>query len=265
MQEVLGRIRVVLAGTSHPGNIGSAARAMKTMGLSDLILVDPQRFPAAEATALAAGADDLLARARVLSRVEDAVVDCVWVAGTSARRRGHSVPAQPPDAVAAELVARAAHGPVALVFGRESSGLRNDELDCCNSLVQIPTAPDFSSLNLAAAVQVMAYACRMAALSTIEPAPTASPAVPMRPAQGAPALGEAVDPPASQAEMEALFEHYQRALVRIEFLDPEKPRQLMRRLRHLYQRSGLTASEVRMLRGILTHTERGGGRPPREP
>jgi tRNA (cytidine32/uridine32-2'-O)-methyltransferase len=248
MHEVLGRIRVVLAGTTHPGNIGSAARAMKTMGLSDLALVDPQRFPAAEATALAAGADDLLAHARVLPRVEDAVADCVWVVGTSARRRGHSVPVLTPDAAAAQLIARAASGPVAMVFGRESSGLRNDEVDCCNILVQIPTAPGFSSLNLAAAVQVMTYACRMAALT-----PEAAPAQA--------ATGEPADPPASQAEMEALFEHYRRALIQIEFLDPDKPRQLLRRLRHLYLRAGLTASEVQILRGILTHTERGGGSP----
>jgi tRNA (cytidine32/uridine32-2'-O)-methyltransferase len=246
MQEILHRIRVVLVGTTHPGNIGSSARAMKTMGLSDLALVDPRHFPSAEATALAAGADDLLAGARVLSRIEQAVSDCVWVVGTTARRRGHSAPVQAPDAAARELVARAAAGPVALVFGRESSGLSNDELDRCNALVQIPTDPAFSSLNLAAAVQVMAYACRVAALERAEQPPP----------------GYDPDPPASQAELDALFDHYLRALVQIEFLDPEKPRHLMRRLCHLYLRAGLSRSEVAILRGILTHTERGGGRPP---
>jgi tRNA (cytidine32/uridine32-2'-O)-methyltransferase len=245
MPETLSRIRVVLVGTTHPGNIGSAARAMKTMGLAELVLVDPRHFPSAEATALAAGADDVLAAARVLPRLEDALADCVWAVGTSARRRGHSVPVLDPAPAARELIARAAQGPVALVFGRESSGLTNEELDCCTALVQIPTNPEFSSLNLAAAVQVLAYSCRIAALEQV----------------AAPPPGYDPDPPATQADLEALFEHYLRALVRIEFLDPEKPRHLMRRLRHLYLRAGLSASEVRILRGILTHTERGGGRP----
>lgn len=245
MQDTLRRIRVVLVGTTHPGNIGSTARAMKTMGLSDLVLVGPERFPSAEATALAAGADDLLSGARLVQSLGEAVRDCVWVTGTSARRRGHSVPALAPEPAARDLFRRAAQGPVALVFGRESSGLTNEELDLCNALVQIPTDPAFSSLNLAAAVQVLAYACRVAALEhAAAPPPAYDP-----------------DPPATQAEMEGLFDHYLRALVRIEFLDPEKPRHLMRRLRHLYLRAGLSASEVRILRGILTHTERGGGRP----
>lgn len=246
MLHTLSQIRVVLVGTTHPGNIGSAARAMKTMGLEQLVLVAPEcTFPSAESTTLAAGADDVLASARVLPRLEDALADCVWSVGTSARRRGHSVPPLDPVPAARALVARAADGPAALVFGRESSGLSNEELDCCNALVQIPTNPEFSSLNLAAAVQVLAYSCRSAALEDTPPAP--------------PDFDP--DPPATQAELEALFEHYLRALIRIEFLDPEKPRHLMRRLRHLYLRAGLSASEVRILRGILTHTERGGGRP----
>ena len=244
MDEVLRRIRIVLVGTTHPGNIGSAARAMKTMGLTDLVLVDPQRFPSAEATALAAGADDILSGARLEQSLSEAIRDCVWVTGTSARRRGHSVPALAPEPAARDLFLRAARGPVAIVFGRESSGLANDELDLCNALVQIPTDPAFSSLNLAAAVQVMAYVCRAAALEHVDVPSEYDP-----------------DPPATQSELEGLFEHYLRALVRIEFLDPEKPRHLMRRLRHLYLRAGLSASEVRILRGILTHTERGGGRP----
>ncbi len=246
MLQTLSRVRVVLVGTTHPGNTGSAARAMKTMGLTELVLVAPECvFPSAESTTLAAGADDVLAAARVLPRLEDALADCVWAVGTSARRRGHSVPVLDPDPAARDLIARASEGPVALVFGRESSGLTNEELDCCNALVQIPTNPEFSSLNLAAAVQVLAYSCRIAALAEVPPVPP----------------GYDPDPPATQAELEALFEHYLRALVRIEFLDPEKPRHLMRRLRHLYLRAGLSASEVRILRGILTHTERGGGRP----
>lgn len=244
MREGLESVRVVLVGTTHPGNIGSAARAMKTMGLRRLVLVDPQRFPSAEATALAAGADDLLTRAQIFSSLEEAIADCVWVVGTSARSRGQSVPVLPPQPAANALLAHVAGGPVALVFGRESSGLSNDELDRCNAFVQIPTDPDFRSLNLAAAVQVMAYACRMAALEQGEEQP----------------IEEGYDPPATQEEMEALFEHYLRVLIQIEFVDAERPRHIMRRLRHLYQRKGMTASEVRILRGILTHTERGGGR-----
>ncbi len=244
MEERLNRVRVVLVGTTHPGNIGSAARAMKAMGVTDLVLVAPERFPHADATALASGADDLLARARVVDDVAAAVSDCVWVVGTSARLRTHSVPVLGPDVAAGQALENAALGPVALVFGREHSGLTNTELDYCNAFVQIPTVPDFSSLNLAGSVQVMTYALRMAALTGMDPGQAS-------------AAGEARDPLATQDEMEGLFRHFEQALTTIEVLDPDNPRNLMRRLRHLYMRAGLTGSEVRMLRGILTHTEKG--------
>ncbi|WP_018138888.1 MULTISPECIES: RNA methyltransferase [unclassified Thioalkalivibrio] len=246
MEQRLGRVRVVLVGTTHPGNIGSAARAMKAMGVTDLVLVAPERFPHADATALASGADDLLARARVVDDLAAAVADCVWVIGTSARLRTHSVPVLGPDIAAEQVLTHASEGPVALVFGREHSGLTNTELDHCNAFVQIPTVPDFSSLNLAGSVQVMTYALRMAALAgeSVGAAAAAEPE-------------DARDPLATQAEMEGLFSHFEQALTTIEVLDPENPRHLMRRLRHLYMRAGLSASEVRMLRGILTHTERG--------
>ncbi|WP_018145991.1 MULTISPECIES: RNA methyltransferase [unclassified Thioalkalivibrio] len=244
MEERLNRVRVVLVGTTHPGNIGSAARAMKAMGVTDLVLVAPERFPHADATALASGADDLLARARVVDDVAAAVSDCVWVVGTSARLRTHSVPVLGPDVAAGQALENAVQGPVALVFGREHSGLTNTELDYCNAFVQIPTVPDFSSLNLAGSVQVMTYALRMAALTGMDPGQASAP-------------GEARDPLATQAEMEGLFRHFEQALTTIEVLDPDNPRNLMRRLRHLYMRAGLTGSEVRMLRGILTHTEKG--------
>ncbi len=244
MEERLNRVRVVLVGTTHPGNIGSAARAMKAMGVTDLVLVAPERFPHADATALASGADDLLARARVVEDVAAAVSDCVWVVGTSARLRTHSVPVLGPDVAAGQALENAALGPVALVFGREHSGLTNTELDYCNAFVQIPTVPDFSSLNLAGSVQVMTYALRMAALTGMDPGQAS-------------AAGEVRDPLATQDEMEGLFRHFEQALTTIEVLDPDNPRNLMRRLRHLYMRAGLTGSEVRMLRGILTHTEKG--------
>ncbi|WP_018176994.1 RNA methyltransferase [Thioalkalivibrio sp. AKL8] len=244
MEERLNRVRVVLVGTTHPGNIGSAARAMKAMGVTDLVLVAPERFPHADATALASGADDVLARARVVDDVAAAVSDCVWVVGTSARLRTHSVPVLGPDVAAGQALENAGLGPVALVFGREHSGLTNTELDYCNAFVQIPTVPDFSSLNLAGSVQVMTYALRMAALTGMDPGQAS-------------AAGEARDPLATQDEMEGLFRHFEQALTTIEVLDPDNPRNLMRRLRHLYMRAGLTGSEVRMLRGILTHTEKG--------
>lgn len=245
MVEALARIRCVLVGTTHPGNIGASARAMKAMGLRQLALVSPLHFPAAEATARAAGADDLLAEAVVVESLDDVLRDCVWVLGTTARRRGHSVPVLTPEVAVRQLIAHASVSPVAILFGRESSGLTNTELDCCNALVQIPTAPDFRSLNLGAAVQLLTYLCRREAFAeeSADPVPDGGP-----------------DRPASQAELSALFEHYERALIAIEFLDPDEPRQLMRRLRHLYLRSGLTVSEVQILRGILTHTERGGAR-----
>ncbi|WP_019558187.1 RNA methyltransferase [Thioalkalivibrio sp. ALE12] len=246
MEERLGRVRVVLVGTTHPGNIGSAARAMKAMGVTDLVLVAPERFPHADATALASGADDLLAGARVVEDLAAAIRDCVWVVGTSARLRTHSVPVLGPDVAAGQALGNAPEGPVALVFGREHSGLTNAELDHCNAFVQIPTVPDFSSLNLAGSVQVMTYALRMAALNGEAPA-----------VSGAEPTGVERDPPATQAEMEGLFRHFEQALTTIDVLDPDNPRHLMRRLRHLYLRAGLSASEVRMLRGILTHTERG--------
>ncbi|WP_019626805.1 RNA methyltransferase [Thioalkalivibrio sp. ALJT] len=243
MEQRLAHLRVVLVGTTHPGNIGSAARAMKAMGVTDLVLVAPEKFPHADATALASGADDLLGGARVVDDLAAALADCVWVVGTSARLRTHSVPVLGPDVAAEQALTHAAAGPVALVFGREHSGLTNHELDHCNAFVQIPTVQHFSSLNLAGSVQVMTYALRMAALGAMP--------------QQAPAQEELRDPPATQVELEGLFAHFEQALTTIEVLDPENPRHLMRRLRHLYLRAGLSTSEVRMLRGILTHTERG--------
>lgn len=243
-EEHLARLRVVLVGTTHPGNIGSAARAMKAMGITDLVLVAPETFPHADATALASGADDLLATARVMEDLPAALADCVWVVGTSARLRTHSVPVLGPDVAAERALQRSEAGPVALVFGREHSGLTNAELDRCNAFVQIPTVAHFSSLNLAGSVQVMTYALRMAALDGVS-GEAASPRATER------------DPPATQAEMEGLFAHFEQTLTAIDVLDPGNPRHLMRRLRHLYLRTELSGSEVRMLRGILTHAERG--------
>ncbi|WP_018936594.1 TrmJ/YjtD family RNA methyltransferase [Thioalkalivibrio sp. ALJ24] len=242
------RVRIVLVGTTHPGNIGSAARAMKAMGMRDLALVAPERFPHADATALASGADDVLARATVTDSLAAAVADCHQVVGTSARTRTHSVPVLEPDGAAGRVLDGAGAGPVALVFGREHSGLTNDELDHCHAFVRIPTDPEFSSLNLAGSVQIMTWAVRRAALATSPE--DADPAT----ARGS---ASAQDPAATHAELEGLFAHYEEALEAIGMLDPENPRHLMRRLRHLYLRAEPSASEVRLLRGILTRTLRG--------
>lgn len=241
----LSNIRIILVGTTHPGNLGAAARAMKTMGLRDLALVAPRCFPSADATAMAAGADDLLARAPVVEHLAPVCADCLWVVGTTARERGYSTPVLTPEAAAAGLLERASVGPVALVFGRESSGLSNAELDHCHALVRIPTTEDFCSLNLAAAVQVMSYVLRHSALS-IHATDASAPAV--EPAQR----------PATSAELEGFLAHMEQVLIRIGFLDPAKPRQLVRRLRHVFWRAGLSVSEVQMLRGILTQIQRRG-------
>lgn len=230
---VLDNVRVVLVGTTHPGNIGASARAMKTMGLSQLALVAPQHYPSAEATARASGADDILYRAQVADDLAAALVDCSVVAGASARRRGLSGPELTPREAAGELLAVAADAPVAVLFGRESSGLSNDELDHCHYLVRIPANPNFSSLNLAAAVQVLAYELRVSALAGRMPR--------VEPTRPAPA-----------AEMERFYAHLQQALLAAGFLNSANPRHLMRRLRRLFNRARPDQTEVNILRGILS-------------
>lgn len=235
----LDNLRVVLVGTTHPGNIGAAARAMKTMGLHRLVLVNPARYPDAEATARAVGADDVLARARVVDDLDAALTGCVLVIGTSARRRGLSGPALDPRQCAARIAELEDHAETALVFGRESSGLSNDELDRCHYRVFIPANPEFGSLNLAAAVQVLAYELRMAWLA----------AMPVEEAQR-PA------PSATAEDMERFYAHLQRVLLVIGFLDPANPRHLMRRLRRLFNRAQPSQVEMNILRGILSSVER---------
>lgn len=229
----LANIRIVLVGTTHPGNIGGAARAMKTMGLSALHLVDPRQFPSAEATARASGADDLLARARVHASLDEAVADCGLVFGASARPRTIPWPVMDARETALRALAEAAQAPVAVVFGREHSGLTNEELERCNYHIHIPANPEYSSLNLAAAVQVVAYELRVAAL------------------QGA-SVEAKEEPPATAEEVEGFYRHLEQTLVDIGFLDRDNPRQLMRRLRRLFGRVRLEATETNILRGILT-------------
>jgi tRNA (cytidine32/uridine32-2'-O)-methyltransferase len=233
-------LRIVMVGTSHPGNIGAAARAMKNMGLARLVLVDPTEFPSAEASARASGADDVLAAAQVEAELSAAVADCRVVIGASARLRTIPLPVLSPREAAAVAVDAAAQGEVALVFGRESSGLSNRELDLCTHLVHIPTDPGFSSLNVAMAVQVISYEVRLA-IDAAEAGADHSAEV-----AGAP------DTVASNAQMEGLFAHLEQALDDIGFIDARRSQKLMRRLRRLFQRAAPSPEEVNILRGILS-------------
>jgi TrmH family RNA methyltransferase len=240
----LDQVRIVLVQTSHPGNIGASARAMKTMGLSDLRLVNPVRYPNAEATAMASGADDMLARSPVHGSLEGALAGCRLVLGTSARQRSLRWPELSPREGARSLVVAAGGGPVALLFGREQSGLSNEELDCCQALVTIPADEAYSSLNLAAAVQVLSYELRLAALDRVA---VRSPETALPPE----------DQPASADALEGFYAHLERTLIGLDFLDPGNPRHLMRRLRRLFGRAVPTVNEINILRGILTAAEKG--------
>ena len=233
----LDRIRVVLSHTSHPGNIGAAARAMKTMGLSRLYLVDPRHFPDPEAEARASGATDLLAGAVVCQTLEEALADTVFAAGMSARRRDLSLPVCWAREGAARLAQRASSDEVALVFGNETSGLSNEELSLCHLPVMIPANPDYSSLNLGAAVQLMCYELRLAVA-----------------APGAPPASEL--PLATGEEVEGLHAHLERCALASGFLDPSQPKRLMLRFRRLFARTALEREEVSILRGLLSSFEK---------
>ncbi|MGI9272149.1 MAG: RNA methyltransferase [Woeseiaceae bacterium] len=226
-------IRIVLVGTTHPGNIGAVARAMKNMGLADLALVNPKKFPHAKATARASGATDVLKNATVVASLPEAIEDCVFVAGASARSRSLNWPYMEPRECAAKFTELSQDGTVAAVFGPEKSGLSNSDLDHCNTLLTIPTNPEFSSLNLAMSVQVLTYELRMATIT------------------GTPAHYEHDAPLASSGEMEKFYEHIEQTLTEVEFLDPDNPRHLMRRLRRLFIRANVDKNEVNILRGML--------------
>jgi tRNA (cytidine32/uridine32-2'-O)-methyltransferase len=243
---MLDQIRIVLVNTSHPGNIGGTARAMKNMGLSDLCLVEPKLFPHTDANARAAGADDVLASACVVPTLEEAIADCELVVGTSARERHIPWPLVNPrqlGAISAELMSCDRPARVAVLFGREASGLTNEELHMCHKHVHIPTNPDFSSLNVAAAVQVISYEMRMALVEGL--------------GSDVPQWGTRWDIElAANHEVEQMFSHLEQTLVDIEFLDPDNPRQLMSRLRRLFLRSVPDKVEINVLRGILTKINR---------
>jgi tRNA/rRNA methyltransferase len=235
---LLNNLRIVLCQTSHPGNIGSTARAMKTMGLTQLYLVQPKHFPDAEADSLACGAVDLLEHAVVCDSLEDALKGCALVIGLSARKRqlSHELVAAREAATRAAEIAQNEQT-VALVFGTEMSGLSNRELDLCQLLAMIPTNPDFSSLNVAAAVQVMCYELRVAITEGNIQA-------------------EAKTPLATNDEMEGFYQHLEETLVKIGYLNPQEPKKLMQRIRRIYARAKLEKEEVNVLRGILKLTQK---------
>jgi tRNA (cytidine32/uridine32-2'-O)-methyltransferase len=237
----LDRIRIVLVEPSFSGNIGSAARAMKTMGLTHLSLVNPPDFMTNVAMARAAGAHGIMMKASVADSLEAAVADCQLVIGASARSRAIPWPLVNPRQAASLSLQQSDDVEIAIVFGRERSGLTNGELALCHHHVHIPSNPEYSSLNVAAAVQVLAYEMRMAM------------------------LGDSVDyqwdtereaPPANQAQMSGYFEHLEKTLIDIEYLDPHKPKLLMTRLRRLYMRVQPDNSEMNILRGILTQVDK---------
>lgn len=229
-------IRIVLVDTSHPGNIGACARAMKNMGLSSLVLVRPGSHPDPEAIARAAGAADLLAGARVEATIDAAIGDCGLVFGASARPRSAHWRVLDPRTAAAELQAGRGTRPAAVLFGDERNGLSNDDLARCQALIRIPADPAYESLNLAQAVQIVCYEILVAANAARGP-------------ESAPA-------PASVREMAALHEHLDAVLARIGFLQDRNAAQLAPRIRRLLARAVPDDSEVRILRGLLAAIER---------
>lgn len=231
-------IRIVLVGTTHPGNIGAVARAMKNMGISDLALVNPRYFPHEDATARASGATEILEQASVVTSLADALEGCVYVAGASARSRTINWPSMGPRDCAERMLLESREGTVAAVFGPEKTGLHNDDLDLCHTLLTIPTVPGFSSLNLAMAVQVLTYELRVA--STVDAGPTF----------------ENEAPPATADEMEHFYTHLEQVLKDIEFLDPDNPRFLMRRMRRMFIRARPDKNEINIWRGILSSIDR---------
>jgi tRNA/rRNA methyltransferase len=228
----LDNIRIVLCRTSHPGNIGSAARAMKTMGLSRLYLVRPRKFPHEDTYAMASGATDVLENIQLCDTLEQALTGCTLTIGMTARKRELSHAATTPREAAAEALQIAATDQVALVFGGETNGLSNEELIRCQRIAHIPANPEYSSLNLAAAVQVLAYELRMTAETV------------------APELPKRIEL-ATHDEIEGFYLHLETKLIETGFLDPTQPKRLMSRLRRLFTRAVLHKEEIDILRGML--------------
>lgn len=236
-------IRIVLVNPSHPGNVGAAARAIKNMGLSQLVLVNPQEFPDPRAIWRAAGAKDLVESAVVVATLDEAIAGCQFVVGTSARERRIPWPLVDPRRCAELIVEQPEEAGIALLFGREDSGLTNEELQRCNLHVNVPTSDNYRSLNLAMAVQILCYELRMQALEGSD----------LR----SPETMAAWDEPLVGAdEVERFHEHLAQTLADLEFFDPDNPRQLLTRLRRLFARTRLDQMEINILRGILSEVQK---------
>jgi len=235
MTPLLSHIKIVLVETTHPGNIGAVARAMKNMNLANLWLVSPKIFPSADATSRASGADDILAKATVCHSLQEAIADCQMVIGASARCRTISWPEMTPRECADKVAITESGNQVAIIFGRENSGLKNHELDLCHFLLRIPCNSEYSSLNIAAAVQVVCYELFVAAGR-----------------QEAIIIGDrGKTPKATALQMESFYTHLYEALTDIGFMHPDKSKSIMRRLRRIYNRVQLDIKELDILRGIL--------------
>lgn len=229
--------KIVLVETSHPGNIGATARAMKTMSLQELVLVNPKEFPHSEATARAAAAHDVLDSAVVYESLSKAVADCHWVVGVTARPRRISAAVYPPREIISKTLDEFSQRKVALVFGRERNGLTNSELDLCQAICTIPSNTECSSLNIGAAVQVLCYEWQLGLLAAKDGLSA--------PSSNAAALA------VSSHELEGLYEHLWLSLKQAEFFSTRNPEPLMRKLRRMIVRAQLSRTEINILRGIL--------------
>ncbi len=235
-------IRIILVNTTHPGNIGAAARAMKTMGLCHLYLVAPKKFPDPEAVAMAAGAEDVLSQAVVVQSLEDAIADCQLVLATSARSRARPWPMLSPREMGEKINIEKHQNKIAVVFGRESSGLSNEELQLAHYHVQIPSSEDYGSLNVAQAVQVLCYEIRIAYLSSIREVQGDQPVAPTSDFNIYPDAKKLAD----------FYQHLEALLTEVEFIDAQKPMHQMQKLRRIFTKSRLEIPEVQLLRGIFT-------------
>lgn len=243
-------IKIILVDTSHPGNIGAVARAMKNMQLSNLCLVNPKYFPHVDATARAAGADDLLENAQIYTSLEAALSGSKVIFGTSARNRSLSLPKSDPRQAAQIIAQESKNHQVAIVFGRENNGLSNEELEMCNHHLYIPSNPDFSSLNIASAVQLICYEIQMNNIYNEEAslrAPLTQQSIGLAMTDPDP-----VDDPASAEQMHLFYEHLQETLALIKFLDLKNPRRVLSRLKLLFNRARVQTKELNILRGILS-------------
>jgi tRNA (cytidine32/uridine32-2'-O)-methyltransferase len=237
---MLDKVKVVLVGTSHSGNIGSAARAMKVMGLSQMVLVDPQCEVDGQAIALAAGASDIALNAKIVTTLDEAVIDCGLVVGSSARSRTLEWPMMEPRECGERFAIEGQRHPVALVFGRERTGLTNDELQLCQYHVCIPANPEYSSLNLAMAVQTLSYEVRVAHLNLL---------------QSNYAIKPEQEYPRHQ-ELELFYQHLEKILLDTQFISQDQPNKVMNKLRRLFSRARPEAQELNILRGVLNAVEK---------